>query len=245
MNDYGVQGYEMKRKIPAGNIYVGNYDGHIARFHFSFADYEDSENGPFGVLQALNDFELVPGAGFGTHPHEEMEIISYCVEGTLEHVDNVGNQNTIGRGDVQYLCAGSGVNHSEMNSTIDGSLRFVQIWISPNKAGLTPNYRSKKFSKNSRMNEFQHVVSGETLDNAIAINQDANIYIAELEKQMQVTIDNRDGRQSYLLCLEGSLTGNGVELIRCDALKLWGKECLTLTALKESHILMVEMAKED
>ncbi len=235
----------MKRKIPARNIYVGNYDGHIGRFHFSFADYEDSENGPFGVLQALNDFELEPGAGFGIHPHEEMEIISYCIEGILEHVDNMGNRNTIGRGDVQYLCAGSGVNHSEMNSTIDGSLRFVQIWISPNKTGLSPNYRSKKFSKNSRMNEFQLVVSGETLDNAIEIHQDANIYIAELEKHKQIAITNHDRRQSYLLCLEGSLAGNGVELISCDALKLWGEECLTLTALEESHILMVEMAKED
>jgi len=235
----------MKRKIPAGSIYAGDYGWHTGRFHFSFADYEDSENGPFGVLQALNDFELEPGAGFGTHPHEEMEIISYCVEGTLEHVDNMGNRNTIGRGDVQYLCAGSGVNHSEMNSTIDGSLRFVQIWISPNKTGLSPNYRSKKFSKNSRKNEFQLVVSGETLDNAIEIHQDANIYIAELEKHKQMAITNHDRRQSYLLCLEGSLAGNGFELISCDALKLWGEECLTLTALEESHLLMVEMAKED
>lgn len=95
------------------------------------------------------------------------------------------------------------------------------------------------------MNEFQLVVSGETLDNAIEIHQDANIYIAELEKHKQIAITNHDRRQSYLLCLEGSLAGNGVELISCDALKLWGEECLTLTALEESHILMVEMAKED
>ncbi len=235
----------MKRKIPAQNIYFGNYDGHIGRFHFSFGDYENPENGHFGVLQALNDFELDPGSGFETHPHEEMEIISYCVEGTLDHIDNMGNQNTIARGDVQYLCAGSGVTHSEMNSTIDGSLRFVQIWITPNKEGLSPNYRSKKFSKNTLKNELQLVVSGEALDSAITIHQDANIYIAQLEKHKQMTIANREGRQSYLLCIEGSLAGNGVELISCDALKLWGEEYLTLAALEESHILMVEMAKEN
>ena len=235
----------MKRKIPAQNIYVGDYDGHIGRFHFSFADYEDLENGPFGVLQALNDFELEPDAGFGTHPHEEMEIISYCVEGALDHVDNTGNQNTIGRGDVQYLCAGSGVTHSEMNATIDGSLRFLQIWITPNKKGLSPNYRSKKFSKNTRKNELQLVVSGEALDPTIQIHQDANIYIAELEKHKQMTIPNRERRQSYLVCLEGSLAGNGVDLFRGDALKLWGKERLPLTALEDSHILMVEMAIEN
>ena len=233
----------MKRKIPARNIYVGDYDGHIGRFHFPFADYEDPENGPFGVLQALNDFELEPGTGFETHPHEEMEIVSYCVEGTLDHVDNMGNKNTIGRGDVQYLCAGSGISHSEMNSTIDGTLRFLQIWITPNKQGLSPNYRSEKFSKNTIKNELQLVVSGEALDPAIKIHQDANIYIAELEKHKQMTIANRERRQSYLLCIEGSLAGNGIELISCDALKLWGEECLTLAALEESRILMVEMAK--
>ncbi len=235
----------MKRKIPARNIFVGDYDGHIGRFHFSFADYEDPENGPFGVLQALNDFELEPGTGFETHPHDEMEIISYCVEGTLDHVDNMGNQNTIGRGDVQYLCAGSGVTHSEMNSTIDGSLRFLQIWITPNKKGLPPNYRSEKYSKNTIKNELLLVVSGEALGSAIKIHQDANIYIAELEKHKQMTIANPEQRQSYLLCIEGSLAGNGIELISCDALKLWGEESLTLAALEESRILMVEMAKEN
>ena len=235
----------MKRKIPARNIYVGEYDGYIGHFHFSFADYEDSENGPFGVLQALNDFELEPGTGFETHPHNEMEIISYCVEGTLDHVDSTGNKNTIGRGDVQYLCAGSGVTHSEMNASIDGPLRFLQIWISPNKKGLSPNYRSKKFSKNARKNELKLVVSGEAHGSPIKIHQDVNIYIAEIENNKQLKIANRERRQSYLFCLEGSLAGNGVDLINGDASKLWGKECLILTALEESHILMIEMAIEN
>jgi len=235
----------MKRKIPAQNIHVGDYDWHIGRFHFPFADYEDPENGPFGVLQALNDFELEPATGFKTHPHDEMEIISYCVEGSLDHEDNSGNKNTIGRGDVQYLCAGTGVTHSEMNAAIDGSLRFLQIWITPNKKGLTPNYRSMKFSKNTRKNELQLVVSGEVVESAIKIHQDANIYVAELEKLKQMTIAIRERRQSYLFCLEGSLAGNGVDLISYDALKLWGKESLTLTALEDSHILMVEMAIEN
>ncbi len=235
----------MKRKIPAQNIYVGDYDWHIGRFHFPFADYEDPENGPFGVLQALNDFELTPGTGFETHPHDEMEIISYCVEGTLDHVDNMGNKNSIGRGDVQYLSAGSGVYHSEMNTIGNGSLRFLQIWIAPNEKGLSPIYRVKKYSKNARKNELRLVVSGEARDSAIKIHQDANIYVAELEKSMQMTISNREKRQSYLFCLEGSLACNGIDLFNCDSLKLWGKEYLELTALKESRILMVEMAMDN
>jgi len=235
----------MKRKIPAENIFVGDYGWHIARFHFPFADYEDPENGPFGILQALNDFELKPDTGFETHPHDEMEIITYCVEGTLGHADNMGNQNTIGRGDVQYLCSGSGVTHSEMNAAIDGTLRFLQIWITPNKKGLSPIYRSKKCSKDTRKNELRLVVSGEALDSAIKIHQDANIYVAELEKRKQMTIANHERRQSYLFCLEGSLACNEVDLIKCDSLILWGKENLTLTALKESHILMIEMAMDN
>ena len=235
----------MKRKIPAQNIYVGDYDWHIGRFHFPFADYEDPENGPFGILQALNDFELAPGTGFDTHPHDEMEIISYCVEGTLDHVDNMGNKNSINRGDVQYLCAGSGVTHSEMNTMGNGSLRFLQIWITPNVKGLSPIYRSKKYSKDTRKNELSLVVSGEARDSVIKIHQDANIYVAELEKSKQITISNRERRQSYLFCVEGSLACNGVDLINCDSLKLWGKEYLKLTALKESRILMVEMAMDN
>ena len=234
----------MKRKIPAQNIYIGDYDWHIGRFHFPFADYEDPENGPFGVLEALNDFELKPGTGFDTHPHDEMEIISYCVEGTLDHIDNMGNKHTIGRGDVQYLCAGEGVTHSEMNPAIDASLRFLQIWITPNKKGLPPMYRVKKFSKNTHKNELNLIVSGEACDPAITIQQDANIYVAELEEGKQITIPNRELRQSYLYCLEGRLAGNGVDLICCDALKLWGEQDLTLTALEQSHILVVEMALE-
>ena len=235
----------MMEKIAASNIFVGNYDGHIGRFHFSFADYEDPENGPFGILEALNDFELEPDKGFDTHPHEEMEIISYCVDGTLEHIDNMGHRNTIGRGDVQYLCAGSGITHSEMNSTIDGPLRFLQIWISPNKKGLSPTYRSQEFSKNSLKNELRLVVSGEALDSVITIQQDANIYVAELEKDKQLTIANREDRQSYLFCIEGSMASDGFDLFNCDALKLRGEERLTLTALEGSHLLMVEMAEEN
>ena len=235
----------MKNKILAQSIHTGDYGWHLGRFHFPYADYEDPENGPFGVLQALNDFELDPSTGFETHPHDEMEIISYCVEGSLEHVDNMGNKNTLRRGDVQYLCAGSGVTHSEKNAAVDGSLRFLQIWITPNKEGLSPLYYSKEVSKSGLKNELQLVVSGEAIDSVIKIQQDANMYVAELDKHKQITIANRERRQAYLLCVEGSLADSGVELIRGDALKLWGREVLTFTALEKSHILMIEMAMED
>lgn len=233
----------MKKVITAENMYVGNYDWHIGHFHFSFADYVDEGNGKFGVLKALNDFDVKPNSGFETHPHEEMEIISYCVEGELTHADSMGKKHSLKRGDVQYLCAGSGITHSEMNESLDQSLRFIQIWILPNKNGLSPKYHAKKQSKSARTNELHHVASGESTNGAIKIAQDANIYVAQLEKDKQLPLTNHHGRQSYLVCLEGTLTGTGFELHSRDAMKWWGADHLTLTALEDSHLLLIEMAE--
>ena len=235
----------MKKKIDSENIHVSDFDWHIGHFHFSFANYSDPKNGPFGVLEALNDFQLDPNAGFETHPHDEMEILSYCLEGALDHKDSVGIKNTIKRGDVQYLCAGSGITHSEMNSSINSPLRFIQIWITPNKKGLSPIYRSMKFPKNIHKNKLRLIASGEKHNSVITIQQDVNIYIAELEKYKHVPILNHDNRKSYIVCLEGSLIGKEVSLIKGDALKLWGKESFSFTAEKDSHLLMVEMSLEN
>lgn len=235
----------MKTLIPAENIYLGDYDWHKGRFHFSFADYVDEGNDKFGVLKALNDFELKPGTGFETHPHEEMEIISYCVEGELTHIDSMGNKHSLKRGDVQYLCAGSGITHSEMNESSNDSLRFIQIWILPNNNGLTPTYYAKNQSKVTQMNQLHHVVSGESMNGAIKIAQDANIYVAQLEKGNQLILSNHHNRQSYLLCLEGNLAGNGFELHNRDAMKWWETDQLSLAALEDSHLLVIEMAVDN
>jgi redox-sensitive bicupin YhaK (pirin superfamily) len=235
----------MKTVIPADKIYVGDYDWHMGRFHFSFADYVDEENGKFGVLKALNDFDLKPKSGFETHPHEEMEIVSYCVEGELTHYDSMGNKHSLKRGEVQYLCAGSGITHSEMNESSNHSLRFIQIWINPNQNGLTPKYHAKNQSKITQMNELHHVVSGESTDGVIKIAQDTNIYVAQLEKHKQLPLTNHHGRQCYLVCIEGGLAGPDFELHSRDAMKWWGAENLTLTALKDSHLLLIEMAEDN
>jgi redox-sensitive bicupin YhaK (pirin superfamily) len=232
----------MKTVIPAKSMYIGDYDWHTGRFHFSFADYVDQENGKFGVLKALNDFDVKPSSGFETHPHEEMEIVSYCVEGELTHIDSMGNRSSLKRGDVQYLCAGSGITHSEMNESLDHPLRFIQIWILPNKNGLSPKYHSKNQSKITQTNKLHQIVSGETIDGVIQIEQDANIYVAQLEKNKQLTLTNHEDRQCYLLCLEGNLASNGFELHGRDAMKWRGADQFTLTALEDSHFLMIEMA---
>ena len=233
----------MLSKIPARQIYLGDYGWHVGRFHFSFADYNDPENSCFGDLMTFNDFVLQPGSGFDTHSHQEIEIITYCVEGELVHEDSMGNKEIIKRGDMQYTCAGSGITHSERNDSLDKPLRFIQIWIRPNSTGLTPHYAATHFKQSDRFNRLWQIVSGQSLENVTRINQDANIFVSEIEKGRQLGIQQLAGRQIYLACLEGALNLNNVSLKSGDAIKVWDELGLTLTAEEESHVVIVEMPR--
>jgi redox-sensitive bicupin YhaK (pirin superfamily) len=235
---------QMLLRIPAQSIHTADYGWYRGRYHFSYAEYDDPENMNFGVLRALNEFVLQPGSGFDTHPHAEMEIITFCVQGELTHGDNLGYNNTLQGGDVQYLCAGSGITHSEMNEAEDRALRFYQIWITPHEEGLKPKYDCKHFSRLSNLNKLQHVVSGDDREGVIRIEQDANIYAARLGNSENIIYTNWADRQSYLVCMDGQLTINEIKLFQHDALKIWGEEAINLNAQEDSHFLLVEMASE-
>jgi redox-sensitive bicupin YhaK (pirin superfamily) len=166
----------MLSKILSSHIYLGDFGWHTGRFHFSFGDYNDPENSHFGDLLAFNDFVVKPGFGFDTHPHSEIEIISYCVEGELTHEDSMGNMNWIRRGDMQYTCAGSGITHKEKNISPVKALRFIQIWIQPNTEKLLPRYVSNHFTREDRLNKLLQIVSGQKLDRVVQVNQDTNIF---------------------------------------------------------------------
>jgi redox-sensitive bicupin YhaK (pirin superfamily) len=229
-------------KISADDIFLKDYGWHTGRFHFSFADYEDQENEQFGVLSALNEFVLQPGSGFETHPHSEMEIISYCVEGELKHGDSLGNSSTIQGGDVQYLCAGSGITHSEHNETSHRNLRFFQIWITPNESRLEPKYHCLHHAHFTGRNNLHHIASGEDRESVIQIAQDANVYAARFSPREPLVYINDQGRQTYLVCLDGKLMANDLELSKHDALKILGEESIRFLAVEDAHILLVEMA---
>jgi len=233
----------MVTRISAAELFHKDYGWHTGRFHFAFGDYEDPTNQNFGVLSALNDFVVQPNSGFETHPHAEMEIISYCVDGTLLHQDSMGNINTLKRGDSQYACTGSGITHSEMNNSSDDTLRFLQIWILPKKDGLQPLYREKrKLSANSN-GHLRHIASGENKEGVMQIEQDANILAAEISKNQPLRFENKEKRQSYVLCLEGELSANNFRLRESDAVSLRGEETLDFRAYEDSHLLIVEMAE--
>ena len=235
----------MLSKILSDHIYLGDYGWHTGRFHFSFGDYEDPENTHFGDLIAFNDFVVKPASGFETHPHSEIEIISYCVEGELTHADSMGNMSMIKRGGMQYTCAGSGITHSEINNSPAGALRFVQIWIQPNAGRLSPRYGSNHFSREERQNKLLRIASGQELKDVIQVNQDTNIFVSEIEAGRRVQAQLLPTRLFYLACLEGSLKINGLNLEEGDAVKIWDETLLNLMAVEDSHSLIVEMPGSD
>jgi hypothetical protein len=233
----------MLSKILAEQIHLGDYGWHVGRFHFSFADYVDPENTCFGDLITFNDFTLQPCSGFDTHSHQEIEIISYCVDGELVHEDSLGNIEVMKRGDMQYTCAGSGITHSERNGSQGSTLRFIQIWIRPNAAGLSPYYHSTHYERPDRLNKFLRIASGKPIENGTRINQDTDIFVAEMEAGRQLGIRQPSGRQIYLACLEGTLRINNVFLEAGDAIKVWDEPVLTLMALEDCHLVQVEMPR--
>lgn len=208
-------------------------------FHFSFAEYYNPKNLSFGVLRVINDDLVEVEEGFGTHPHQNMEIISYVVEGELTHQDSMKNKNTLRRGEVQYMSAGTGVYHSEYNQG-NQTLRFLQIWIMPDKAGYTPDYGDYKFIWEDRKNQWLQIVTGSKGKAPIRIHQDANIYVVELDKDKEISFQVDAGRQAYLVQIEGSSMINQESMNPKDGLEAI-EEDLQIKAVEKSHILVIEM----
>jgi len=199
-----------------------------SRFHFSFAEYHNPGNSNYGVLRVMNDDLVQPHRGFGTHPHGDMEIITYIVEGQLTHKDSMGTAESLGRNSVQFMTAGTGVRHSEFNQG-DKPLRFIQTWIVPSQRGLAPNYgscRGEELMKEKK-NQIHHLVSNvedSSTSTPVEINQDADMFAAELELGKKVVHELPKGRQGYLLCIEGGVTVNGhAQLNKYDACEISGE----------------------
>ncbi len=229
----------MLRKIDHKKMGTGDLGWLHSHFHFSFSNYYNPENVKFGKLRVINDDLVQPKTGFDTHPHRDMEIVTYVVNGELTHADSMGNERTLSRGDVQFMTAGSGITHSEYNLG-DEVLRFLQIWIFPEKNWLTPNYGDHHFDAAGRDNRWQHIVSYVDGDAAIRINQDANIYVAELDGGNSLDFQVGQGRQAYLVQIEGASQVNGIELDMRDAMEIV-EEDIMLEATERSHFLIIEM----
>ena len=227
--------FEVLRKETLGNA---DYGWLRPRYHFSFAGYYNPERVRVGTLRVLNDDLIMPHKGFDTHPHDNMEIVTYVIDGTLTHKDSMGNERKISRGDVQYMSAGTGITHSEYNNE-DDPLRLLQIWIFPDQKGYEPTYGDKTFDKKDRHNQFLHVVSNYDKDGAIHIHQDVNIFVTELDEGKTLEFDIGEYKYIYLVNIEGKAIINGKELHYGDALQT--DKNITIKSLENSHNLLLQI----
>ncbi len=231
----------MIRHLENKNMGKSNLGWLKSSFHFSFAEYFNIDNMHFGPLRVLNDDLIEPGTGFDTHPHENMEIVTYVISGELTHGDSMGNKRTLSRGNMQYMSAGTGVYHSEHNFS-DDILRLLQIWIIPDKQGLKPQYGDFKFNFDDRRNKFLHMVSSMEGDAPIKINQDVNIYTLFLEESIDIEFKVKEGRQVYLVQIEGDSIINGVDVNEKDAMEII-EEDISIKSKEDSHFILIEMRK--
>jgi redox-sensitive bicupin YhaK (pirin superfamily) len=222
----------------------GYFDyGWLKTYHtFSFADYFDREHMSFGSLRVINEDFVQAGKGFGTHPHRDMEIITYILEGQLAHKDSMGNGSIIKRGDVQRMSAGTGVTHSEYNASQNEIVHLLQIWILPKHNGLQPSYEQKYFDAWEKQDRLRLVASPDGRDGSVTIHQDASMYAGILSKGKELSHSPANGRRAYAHVARGALEVNGERLETSDGAKITDENKITLSALEDTELLLFDLA---
>ena len=213
-----------------------------SRHTFSFANYYDPQRMNFGVLRVLNDDKVSGGMGFGTHPHQNMEIISIPLSGDLEHKDSMGNTTVIKEGDIQVMSAGTGVQHSEYNKNKDEEVRFLQIWVIPNTQNVEPRYDQITLDRADRKNKLQQVLSPNKEDAGVWIYQDAWFNMVDLDAEKEVVYNfNLKTNGLYIVVLEGCIEAGGQTLERRDGLGVFDTDAITLKATADASVLLMEV----
>ncbi|MCW3080685.1 pirin family protein [Segetibacter sp.] len=221
-----------------GHVSFGWLDSHHS---FSFGNYYDPEKVHFGMLRVLNDDVISGGSGFGTHSHDNMEIISIPLEGAIEHKDSMGTQAVINENDVQIMSAGTGIKHSEYNHHKDREANFLQIWIMPKEQNIKPRYDQRTFSTTERINQFQTVVAPDN-DKAVWINQDAWVSLGSLKGGFSTSYTiKKSGNGVYAFVLNGSVTLNEQTLFKRDAMGIWEVDKIEIEATTDSELLLIDV----
>lgn len=233
----------MKKAFHAANTRGNANHGWLNANHsFSFANYHNPERMNFGALRVLNDDTIAAGMGFGTHPHENMEIITIPLEGDLEHKDSMGNIGVINEGEIQVMSAGTGVHHSEYNKNADQAVKVLQLWVFPKKQNVTPRYDQMSVRDLKKPNDFYQVLSPNSEDAGMWVHQDTWFHLGEfdVEKSLDYTI-KKPGNGVYVFVIQGSFNVEGENLKKRDAIGIWDTETITFTAQSESKVLLVEV----
>jgi hypothetical protein len=210
-------------------------------WHFSFSEYYDPTNMNWGALRVFNDDVVRPGQGFGAHPHRNMEIVTYVLEGELEHRDNQGNTGVIHPGEVQVMSAGTGIVHSEYNHSKDRPVHLLQLWIIPRTKGLKPRWEQRRFTAEARGGILLPVVSAGNIPGTLAIDQDATIYASALLAGQSVIHKSRTGRKAYLFVIAGALTVNETPLRPGDQARIADEPELSLKATEDAELMLLDL----
>jgi redox-sensitive bicupin YhaK (pirin superfamily) len=216
--------------------------GWLESYHsFSFAEYFDPRHVEFGPLRVINEDRVQPGAGFATHGHHDMEIMSYVLEGALAHKDSMGNGSTIRPGDVQRMSAGSGVRHSEYNASKSELLHFLQIWIQPSVEGIEPGYEERPFSAEEKRGRLRLIASPDRAEGSVLIHQEARVYAGLFDGAEQATLEVSPGRLIYVHVARGAIRANGTALDTGDALQLTDATTLALDGGRGAEVLVFDL----
>jgi redox-sensitive bicupin YhaK (pirin superfamily) len=227
--------------IPSEQRHQGDFGWLNTRWHFSFGDYYDPANLHWSALRVFNDDIIRGGGTFEPHPHRDMEIVSYVVEGGLEHRDDQGSHGVVHPGEVQVMSAGRGIVHSEANASKTEPMRLLQLWLLPRHKGNTPRWEQKQFTEAERAGRLLPVVSDGSVPGTLAIDQDATIYVSDLKPGQSVTHQNR-GKHAYLFVIDGEATVNGRRLGAGDQARIKDEPALTIAAEgREAHLMLLDL----
>lgn len=216
--------------------------GWLDTYHsFSFGEYYDPNHMGFHSLRVINEDRVEPGQGFGTHGHKDMEIISYVLQGELEHKDSMGNGSTLKAGDLQLMSAGSGITHSEYNPSKTSPVHFYQIWISPEKQGLTPGYQERSFVPKKENNGLALIASEDGRNNSLSINQNASVFLAALEPGQETTHLLKADRGAWVQVLRGSLEVNSTSLAEGDGAAMREEGAIVLRANSAAEVMLFDL----
>jgi redox-sensitive bicupin YhaK (pirin superfamily) len=216
--------------------------GWLKSFHsFAFADYYNEDHVEFGPLRVINEDRVAAGAGFGTHSHRDMEIVSYVLAGQLAHKDSTGTTSTIRPGDVQRMSAGSGIQHSEFNPSRSEPVHFLQIWIQPDVRGIAPGYEEKRFEAADKRGRLRLIASPDRADGSVLLHQDARIHAGLFDGGERASLPIEPGRRVYVHVARGSVHANSIELSAGDAMKLTDAAELILERGREAEVLVFDL----
>jgi len=227
--------------IPSQTRGEANHGWLKAKHTFSFAEYHNPERVHFGPLRVINEDRIAPGQGFGTHPHKDMEIVTYPIAGAIEHKDSMGNGTVISAGEVQRMTAGTGVQHSEFNHSKDDELHLLQIWMFPEQKDLEPGYEQKMFSREEKLNQLRLIASRDGRDGSVTVHQHVDLYASILETGAEVELVIADSNKVFVQVVRGDISVNGQDATAGDGAQITNQDQLMITGQSEAEFLLFDM----